>query len=92
MAKQKKYLGDPTLPSIQLLVKLGSAVVHAEELLSPGGHEFDKAAFEGLVNDPEVRMWINAMTKLAMLPVKRAATPKQMSMAEILAEARKQRK
>lgn len=58
-------------PSVPLLVKLGSAVVHAEELLSPKGHEFDRHALQTCLTDPEVRAWIAEMTKLAMLPVKR---------------------
>lgn len=58
-------------PSPQLLIKIGSALVHAEEFLSPHGHMFDKNAFDSLMKDPDVREWIEAMTKDALLPVKR---------------------
>ena len=40
----------PLQPSMALLVKLGSLIVHYEEFLSPTGHEFDKGAADaGLV-------------------------------------------
>jgi len=58
-------------PSFSLLSKLGSIAVHAEELLSPGGHQFDKAALDGLLADPEVIAWMDEMRKEALLPVKR---------------------
>jgi hypothetical protein len=58
-------------PSPQLLVKLGSAVVHADEFLGPHGHEFDKTAFQQILIDPDVKKWIADMTKAAFLPVKR---------------------
>lgn len=35
-------IGDALKPSPMLLCLLGSIVVHAEELLSPDGHAFDK--------------------------------------------------
>ena len=62
---------DPMKPSAALLVKLGSIAVHADEALSPAGHEFDKIALEQLLRDPDVMAWREAMTKLAMLPVMR---------------------
>lgn len=62
---------NPLQPSPQLLCKLGSAIVHADEMSGPHGHEFDKVAFQQVLNDPEVKAWIEAMTKMAMLPVKR---------------------
>lgn len=55
--------------SIQLLMKLGSIVVHADELTSPGGHEIDAEAIRGLVQDEEVQLFIKSMGPL--LPVKR---------------------
>jgi hypothetical protein len=58
-------------PSVALLVKLGSIAVHAEELLSPQGHQFDRAALQTLFEDQEVKAWIAQMTEMAMLPVKR---------------------
>lgn len=60
---------DPLKPSLGLLVKLGSIAVHCEEMLSPTGHGFDKIATEQLLNDDEVKKWIEAMG--AFMPVKR---------------------
>ena len=62
---------DCLKPELAILVKLGSIAVHVEELLSPQGHEFDKTALEQLLNDPEVQEWIEQMTSMALLPVKR---------------------
>jgi hypothetical protein len=60
---------DPLKPSVQLLVKLGSIAVHADEMLSPGGHEYDKIELQTRLADPEVQAWIKEMG--AFLPVKR---------------------
>lgn len=60
---------DPLKPSLSLLSKLGSIIVHAEEMASLKGHAFDKIAMDGLLNDPEVREWLKGMGPL--LPVKR---------------------
>ena len=62
---------DMLKPSVPLLVKLGSIVVHSDELLSPSGHDFDRIALKALMDDPEVKDWLQAMGKAAMLPVKR---------------------
>lgn len=59
------------LPSLGLLVKLGSIIVHADEMTSQDGHRFDRVAFESLLSDPEVVEWISGMTKAGFLPVKR---------------------
>lgn len=53
------------------MVKLGSIAVHAEEFLSPTGHGFDKIALQQLLDDPDVKDWLFAMDKLALLPRKR---------------------
>lgn len=45
-------------------------MVHANELTSPGGHEFDRIVLKNLF-DSDVNEWIETMTKLAMVPVKR---------------------
>lgn len=63
-------MADPLKPDVTLLIKLGSIIVHTEELWSPGGHEFDKIAAETLLKDPEIRDWIEAMG--AFLPLKRS--------------------
>lgn len=62
---------DPLKPSTTLLVKLGSALVHFEEYHSETGHHWDLEAATSNSNDPEVREWLEAMNKLAFLPVKR---------------------
>jgi hypothetical protein len=65
---------DMLKPSPSLLCKLASLAVHADELASPDGHEFDRAALAPLLSDPEVRDWIAAMTEAGMAPVKRASS------------------
>lgn len=57
--------------SLSLLVKLGSIAVHAEEMLSPGGHQYDMAAIRTLLEDEEVSQWLKQMTTLGFMPVKR---------------------
>lgn len=57
-------------PSLALLMKLGSIIVHVEEAAEPGGHEFDMTAVRQLLLDPEVRAWRHDMG--AMLPLKRS--------------------
>ena len=56
-------------PSIKLLCKLGSIVVHVDEGLSAHGHPFDVIVLRSLVEDPEVKAWVAAMG--ALLPKKR---------------------
>lgn len=56
-------------PSARLLSKIGSLIVHAEEMVSPDGHFVDATVLTALMNDPEVRNWIAAMGPL--LPQKR---------------------
>lgn len=62
---------DPLQPSATTLVKLGSAIIHADEFLSDDGHPYDRVAFEELLRDPDVVEWVAAMNAMAMLPVKR---------------------
>ena len=62
---------DPLKPSAALLIKLGSIVVHYQEMNSIKGHFFDKHALQTLEQDEEVKQWMKQMTKLAFLPVKR---------------------
>lgn len=64
-------MSDVLNPSAGVLVKLGSIMVHAEEILSPGAHEFDLAALRQLLADPEVVAWRTEADRLALLPVKR---------------------
>jgi hypothetical protein len=62
-------LANCEILSLSLAIKLGSIAVHADEMLSPKGHHFDKVALEGLVQDVEVIAWVKKMG--ALLPVKR---------------------
>jgi hypothetical protein len=62
---------DTLTPSPQLLCKLGSIVVHADELLSPGGHQFDSEALKALLADSDVQVWIAEMGFMALVPLKR---------------------
>ena len=62
---------NPLTPDPRLLCKLGSIIVHAEELLSPDGHQFDKIALEQLMRDSTVKQWLADMRKMALLPEKR---------------------
>lgn len=64
-------MNDPLKPSVELLIKLGSVIVHQEEMMSEKGHHFDKHALDTVRNDPEVVEWLAKMTKMAFLPVKR---------------------
>jgi hypothetical protein len=58
-------------PDTGLLVKLGSIMVHAEEMTEPGAHAFDVTALKSLLSDPEVVAWREEMDAMALLPVKR---------------------
>ena len=51
------------------LISLASAVVHAEEFLSPTGNPVDKDAFESNVR--AAQPLLDELGALAMLPVKR---------------------
>jgi len=64
-------MSDPLKPSLTLLMKLGSLIVHYEEFISAGRHEFDLVAINTLCEDSEVQSWIKAMDKMALLPKKR---------------------
>ncbi len=62
-------MSDPLKPELPLLMKLGSIVVHVEEMLSPQGHEIDRRTILSLLSDDEVQQWIRAMG--VYMPVKR---------------------
>ena len=67
----KSSMPSPLVPGVTLLIKLGSIIVHVQELMSPTGHIVDKHALDTLWSDPEVVAWIAAMDKMAFLPKKR---------------------
>lgn len=56
-----------------LTIKLASIAVHADELLSPEGHDFDRGAIVGLLADPEVRAFLDDPANRVYLPLKRNA-------------------
>lgn len=58
-------------PSVSLLVKLGSLIIHCQEFQSGTGHNFDKIVFESLLKDEEVIEWMKEMNSMALLPVPR---------------------
>lgn len=60
---------DAYEPSIVLLCKLGSMIVHADEAFSPDGRRLDQNEFYNLHRQPDVQAWLKAMAP--MLPVKR---------------------
>lgn len=62
---------DPLAPPSTVLIKLGCAIMHADEALSANAHPLDVIAFRTLLEDPAVVEWIQAMNALAFLPVKR---------------------
>ncbi len=62
---------DPLNPTPTLLVKLGSVIVHYQEVMGPDPHEFDVAAINTLLEDPEVTEWLDGMRAGAFLPLKR---------------------
>lgn len=55
---------------LSLKIKLGSLVVHCEEVFSAKGHTFDREAILSIVNDAEVQDWLKGLDA-AFLPVKR---------------------
>lgn len=61
------------LPTLSLVVKLASIAVHAQEAVSPGGHEFDVQTVESLLADPEVATAMKTLEEAAMLPRRRDA-------------------
>ena len=62
---------DALNPPPSLLAKIGSAIVHLDEMSGPAGHHFDKAALDQVMSDPEVKEWLEAMAELALVPRKR---------------------
>ena len=63
-------MSDPFKPSVQLLIKLGSIAVHADEAVN-SGHPFDAMTINSLLEDTEVKAWMKSMGDKALLPLKR---------------------
>lgn len=66
MSKQPKV-------SFSLTLKLACIAVHADELLSPDGCEADRGAIQGLLADPEVKLFLAHDYMRVLLPLKRTA-------------------
>lgn len=62
---------DVLNPKASLLIKLGSLIVHYQELNSSNGHPLDKAAIDSIESDNDVREWLKTMDELALTPKKR---------------------
>jgi len=62
---------SPLKPNTALLAKLGSIIVHYEELTSSGGVPEDKIVIESLKTQEDVMEWFKQMEEKALLPVKR---------------------
>lgn len=58
-------------PSVSLLTKLGTIIVHLEEMLNHTGHPYDLVTLTSLYADPEIQEWRKAMEKQSLLPLKR---------------------
>ena len=54
-----------------LTLKLASLAVHIEEMFSKKGHDFDRIAIEGLLQDKEVRTFLDDPKNKVFLPAKR---------------------
>lgn len=66
-------MSDPFKMEASLAAKVGSILVHIEEATSDDGHPFDMEAIKPLLAQPDVRAWIAALQKIALVPVKRSA-------------------
>ncbi len=62
-------LDNTKILTLGLAVKLGSIVVHADELTGPDGRELDRQIIRHALDDVEVTQWIKDMG--CLLPVKR---------------------
>lgn len=67
-------MDNPLQPSPAILAKLGSIAIHAREMLSPGGHAFDKIALVDLLSQSDVIEWLEKMHAMALVPRERVPT------------------
>jgi hypothetical protein len=61
---------DCLKPKPSVLAKIGSIIVHIEEIIDHG-HAFDVIAMQGLLKDSEIQEWLGEMRKFALIPEKR---------------------
>ena len=64
-----RALQNTCILTLDLAVKLGSIVVHADELTGPDGRELDRQIIRQALEDDEVSRWIKEMG--CLLPLKR---------------------
>jgi len=64
-------MSDVLKPTPQLLIKLGSIIVHYEEWISGNGHELDKITIDAMMKQDDVKEWFKGMNEMALLPLKR---------------------
>ena len=62
---------DLLRPSTAILCALVSAIIHADEFMSPNGHRHDLIAFRVCLERPDLQAWIAGMVKAGFEPVKR---------------------
>jgi hypothetical protein len=62
---------DALNPSPQVLIKIGSLLVHYQEFNSSDGHYVDKAAIDSLEQDEDIQEWLRVMAEAALVPLKR---------------------
>ena len=56
---------------LSLQAKIGSVLIHFEEASSRAGRLIDEETIRVLMQDAEVRRWMDGLRELALLPVKR---------------------
>lgn len=64
-------MSDPLKPSMALLCKLSSALVHAAEFCSADSDNFDLVALAAALDDAEVREWVERMIDLGLAALPR---------------------
>ncbi len=69
ITKAGDKMPNPLSPTLQLLMKLGSIIVHTDEAFSVKGRRLDIEVMKPLLADPEVQQWIKDMG--VYLPLKR---------------------
>ena len=59
---------DPGNPSLSLLSKLGSIIVHFATYASDDGRPVDLSQARDLMEHPEVQAWLEAMADMVLVP------------------------
>lgn len=83
-SKRRGRRAVPKEPTDSLAIPLGlqcklvSIIVHIEEGATSAGHPFDWAATRALLADPEVRAWVEDMTRRGFAPVPRSRINRNM--------------